>query len=181
MISSNLESPCEPACQRLKISLKAQRLGGTLISCNKSTQISIKSTARLDLESKKLHHSTMKLVRPSLFAAILVPLLSGCFPTEFSIAANDKILNVMFYPGKDILDDLLIIDGVNYFGKAQYQIDDPLGDIGFRFNDGDRVRAECFQTGKDILGDEECKLYEVYRSDFELIPEGIKIPRPQIF
>ena len=107
--------------------------------------------------------------------------LSACMPTEFQIDNGQNKLNVMFYPGGDVLDDLLVIDGTNYFGKAQYQFDDPLGDIGFRFNDGKRVRSECVQVGKDIIGKDECKLYEVYRSDFELIPENVKIPRPQLF
>ena len=107
--------------------------------------------------------------------------VSACFPTEFDIKTDDMTLNIMFYPGGEILDDLLIINGVNHFGKAQYQFDDPLGDIGFRFNSGKRVQAECVQTGKDILGDDECKLYEVYRSNFSLIPEGVRVPTPQIF
>jgi len=97
---------------------------------------------------------------------------------------------VTFYPGGDVLDDLIIIDGVNYFGKAQYQIGDPLSDMGFRFNSGKRVRAECLQTGKNILGEDECKLYEVFRSDFlyevfrsdfELIPKGSRTPRLQLW
>jgi hypothetical protein len=119
---------------------------------------------------------------PSLALSLLaIVSLGACFPTEFKVETEQKTSNVMFYPGGDTLEDLLIIDGVNFFGKAQYQIDDPLADIGFRFNDGQRVRAECVQVGKDILGDDECKLYEVYRSDFDLIPEGVRVPRPQIF
>ena len=34
------------------------------------------------------------------------------------------------------------IDGKNYFGKAAYQMDDPMGDIGFTFNDGTKIRSE---------------------------------------
>lgn len=115
----------------------------------------------------------------SLIAALLS--LSACIPTEFEITADNQKRSVMFYPGGDILDDLLIIDGVNYFGKAQYQFDDPLADIGFRFNDGARVRAECVLVGKDIIGEDECKLYEIFRSDFPLMPEGVRVPRPQMF
>ncbi len=107
--------------------------------------------------------------------------LSACMPTNFKIDNGQDTLNVMFYPGGHTLDDLLIINGVNYFGKAQYQFDDPLGDIGFFFNDGKRVRAECAQVGKNIIGKDECNLYEVYRSNFELIPEGTRVPRPQKF
>ncbi len=114
-------------------------------------------------------------------ALVAVLALGACLPTEFKVETEGKTSTLRFYPGGDILDDLLIIDGVNYFGKAQYQIDDPLADIGFRFNNGQRVRAECAQVGKDILGDDACKLYEVYRSDFDLIPEGVRVPRPQMF
>ena len=90
-------------------------------------------------------------------------------------------MDVLYYPGGNILDDLLIIDGVNYFGKAQYQLTDPLGDIGFRFNDLRRVRAECIQVGKNVIGDDECAVYEVFRSDFSFMPVGMRIPRPKQF
>ena len=123
----------------------------------------------------------MKHAKITILALATIPALSACFPTEFKIATDEKTLTAMFYPGGDVLDDLLIIDGENYFGKAQYQINDPLGDIGFRFNSGERVQAECAQIGKDIIGNDECKLYEVYRSDFALIPEEVQIPRPQMF
>lgn len=114
----------------------------------------------------------------ALSSVFLTVALSACLPSEFQIDNGQKTLDISFYPGGDIIDDLLIIDGVNYFGKAQYQFGDPLGDIGFRFNNGQRVRAECIQVGKDIIGEDECKLYEVFRSDFELIPVGIQIPKP---
>lgn len=108
-------------------------------------------------------------------------LLTSCMPTEFQFNNGQKNLNVMFYPGGDVLDDLLIIDGKNYFGKAQFQLDDPLGDIGFRMNNGQRVQAECSKIGKDWLDEDECKEYRVYRSSFPLIPEGVSIPKPNIF
>jgi hypothetical protein len=123
----------------------------------------------------------MRTQKYTLLFLAAVPLLGGCFPSEFQIVTEQKTSTVLFYPGGDILDDLLIIDGVNYFGKAQYQIDDPLGDLGFRFTSGQRVRAECAQVGKNLIGEDECKLYEVYRSNFELIPEGVRIPSPQMF
>ena len=108
--------------------------------------------------------------------------LAGCMPAAFQInKPNGDKLDISFYPGGNALDDLIIIDGVNYFGKAAYQFDDPMGDVGFRFKNGQRVRSECISVGKDIIGEDECKLYEVYRSDFDLIPEGSKIPRPQMF
>lgn len=107
--------------------------------------------------------------------------LHGCMPSKLQINNGNKSMDVLYYPGGNTLDDLLIIDGVNYFGKAQYQLTDPLGDIGFRFNDLRRVRAECVEVGKNIIGDDECAVYEVFRSDFSLIPTGITIPRPKQF
>ena len=48
----------------------------------------------------------------------------------------------------------MIIDGQNYFGKSEYQMQDPLGDIGFRLNSGERVQAECKVIGKDLSGED---------------------------
>ena len=123
----------------------------------------------------------MNLLKIPLIGFFTISSLSACMPTELEIDNGKNMLTVKFYPGGDIIDDLLIINGVNYFGKAQYQFDDSLADIGFRFNDGKRVRAECIQVGKDFIGEDECKLYEVFRSDFELLPEQTKIPQPDIF
>lgn len=83
----------------------------------------------LDIKNLKKYHA-------SALALVAIIALGACFPTEFQVETEQKTSTVMFYPGGDILDDLLIIDGVNYFGKAHYQIDDPLADIGFRLNDG---------------------------------------------
>jgi hypothetical protein len=108
--------------------------------------------------------------------------LAACMPVKVNInKPNGSETDISFYPGGNTLDDLLIIDGKNYFGKAAYQMDDPMGDIGFTFNDGAKIRSECINKGKDIIGNDECKLYEVYRSNFELVPEGSKSPRPQLF
>ncbi|MFG6535197.1 hypothetical protein ACGYK5_15300 [Sulfitobacter sp. 1A16787] len=108
--------------------------------------------------------------------------LAGCFPAEVLLeGATAKTPVILFYPGGDVIDDLLIVDGENHFGKAQYQIDDPMGDIGFRLQDGRRVQAECIIQGKDIIGQPECKRYEVYRSSFDPIPEGTQANRPSMF
>ncbi len=110
---------------------------------------------------------------------VLLILISGCMPSEIEAQLPaGGTLKLAYYPGGSALDDLLIIEGTNYFGKAQYQFDDPLGDIGFRFNDGQRVQAECTNVGKNIIGDDECKIYTVYRSSFPLLPEGTILPRP---
>ena len=109
-------------------------------------------------------------------------ILSGCMAAKMQVNKPDgSVLDLSYYPGGSTLEDLIIIEGVNYFGKAAYQIDDPMGDIGFTFNDGRKIRSECISKGKDIIGQDECKLYEVYRSSFDFIPEGTKIPRPQLF
>jgi len=109
--------------------------------------------------------------------------LSACYPAKLAIEAQGKPLpTVLFYPGGSNLDDLLIVGGVNYFGKAQYQIDDPLSDIGFRLNDGRRIQAECVKQGKEKYGDKiECKRYRVYRSSFAQIPVGAEADKPSQF
>ena len=108
--------------------------------------------------------------------------LSACMPAEVIGQKPDgQEIRVMFYPGGTVLDDLIIIDGVNYFGSAQYQIDDPTGDVGFRLSSGERVQAECVSTRKDFIGNDECVRYEVYRSSFELIPMGSTFNAPSIF
>ena len=115
-------------------------------------------------------------------ASFLAILLSGCFPAEVSLrGAKTEDATILFYPGGNRLDDLLIVDGVNHFGKAQYQMDDPLADVGFRFNSGERVQAECVKIGEDIIGQPECKRYEVYRSSFDAIPVGTNAARPEMF
>src|SRR6187200_213327 len=115
-------------------------------------------------------------------ALTILVCLAGCFATEISADRPDATaLKAKFYPGGSTLDDLIIIDGVNYFGTAQYQMDDPIGDIGFRFESGRRVIAECKEVGKDIIGNDECKQYEVYRSDFDLIPVGTIAAKPEMY
>ncbi len=113
---------------------------------------------------------------------ILVMTFAGCVPAAIEAKLpSGQTLKMSFYPGGNTLDDLIIIDGKNYFGKAEYQMNDPLGDIGFRFKSGERVQAECKVVGKNIIGDDECKSYSVYRSSFQMIPEGSVLPRPEHF
>ena len=115
-------------------------------------------------------------------AALSAVSLSGCFSTGITLELPDNTFKeILFYTGSDNLSDLLIVDGENYFGKAQYQIDDPLGDLGFRLETGERVQAECIKVGKDIIDEEECTIYEVYRSSFSPIPLGTRIERPSLF
>ncbi len=122
-------------------------------------------------------------MKKQIFGVFLGALtLVGCVSLPISgNLPNGQTLEVKFYTGGQKLDDLLIIDETNYFGKAQYQMDDPVGDVGFRFNDGKRVQAECTSVGKDIIGKDECKIYTVYRSNFDLIPEGTVFPRPSLY
>ena len=119
--------------------------------------------------------------RVAISAALLV-FLAGCFPSDINGRRPDgNNVKLLFYPGGNRLDDLVIFEGTNYFGKAQYQIDDPLGDIGFRLSSGERVQAECVLVGKDIIGNDECKRYVVYRSSWDVIPEGTIFDRPEMY
>lgn len=109
-------------------------------------------------------------------------ILSACMSASIKgRSPSGEPIEFMFYTGGSALDDLIIFDGTNYFGKAAYQMDDPLGDIGFRFKDGRRVQAECSVSGKDMIGQPECKEYKVYRSNFEGIVEDSTFFRPSIF
>jgi hypothetical protein len=119
----------------------------------------------------------MKSLRTIAICSIFI--LSGCLPAEIvGQKPNGEKVVALFYPGGTTLDDLLIIGGRNYFGKAQYQIDDPLGDVGFRFKTGERVQAECTQQGKNIIGQPDCKRYTIYRSTFALLPEKTVLLKP---
>ena len=122
----------------------------------------------------------MRRLFPIVLTSILA--LTGCMPADIVGRKPDgREVRVMFYPGGETLDDLIIIGGVNYFGKAQYQINDPLADIGFRLKSSERVQAECIATRKDFAGDDECAQYKVYRSSFDLIPVGTIFDRPSTF
>lgn len=120
-------------------------------------------------------------MKPKFLFALLICVIfnTGCIPTEvIAIKTNGQKVVSMFYPGGSYLDDLLIIEGKNYFGKAQYSINDPLGDIGFRFKSGERFTAECSLTGKDIIGQLVCKKYVIVRSTFIYLPEKTDLLRP---
>ncbi|WP_041527053.1 hypothetical protein [Paracoccus aminophilus] len=118
----------------------------------------------------------------AVLGLVAVVMLAGCFPTDLTgVRPDGTKITMMFYPGGSRLDDLTIIEGRNYFGKGQYQMDDPLADVGFRMKDGPRIQAECTLKGKDIMDQPECKEYTVYRSDFALIPEGTRFARPEMF
>lgn len=105
--------------------------------------------------------------------------LTGCIPSEIvGVKPGGGKVVVQYYPGGNTLDDLIIIEGKNYFGKAQYQMDDPMADIGFRLKSGERFQAECIQQGKNIIGDKECKKYSVMRSTFALVPEKTTFLKP---
>ena len=115
-------------------------------------------------------------------AVVLGLMLAGCMPAEIRCTLpSGGTVTMQFYPGSHVLDDLVILEGKNYFGTAQYQFDDPLGDLGFRLSSGERVRAECTLVGLDIIGQDECKRYEVYRSSWEQVPAGTIFERPEVF
>jgi|GEM_PF-3190150 len=123
----------------------------------------------------------INFIRASI-VTLLFSILGGCFPAEIKgKTPSGDAIKFLFYTGGSKLDDLIIYNSVNYFGKAQYQIDDPVGDVGFRINTGDRVQAECTIKGVDIIGNIECKLYTVYRSSVSFIPVDTIIYRPEMF
>lgn len=124
----------------------------------------------------------MKITKSAIILIASVLMLTGCMPGEIvGRKPNGGEVHVTFYPGGLSLNDLMIIEGVNYFGTAQYQIDDPLADIGFRLESGERAQAECISVSKNILGEDECAQYEVYRSSFDLIPSGTVFSRPEMY
>ncbi len=115
-----------------------------------------------------------------MFLSLVV--LSGCFPAEIKgKTPSGEMIEVLFYTGGNNLDDLIIYNSVNYFGKAQYQLDDPMADVGFRIKTGERVQAECSVEGVDIIGAPECKEYKVYRSSVPFFPVDTIIYRPELF
>ncbi|WP_375698411.1 hypothetical protein [Pseudophaeobacter sp. TrK17] len=60
-------------------------------------------------------------------AALLIT--QACIPTSVKLTnADGHDMLVMYYPGGTSLPDLVMINGTYYFGKAQYQLDDPLAD-----------------------------------------------------
>lgn len=126
----------------------------------------------------------MKIIKSMKIAAIISAslLVGGCMPSEIhGTLPTGGTVTMQFYPGGSILADLVIFQEQNYFGTAQYQFDDPLGDIGFRFDSSERVQAECILVGPDIIGQDECKRYEVYRSSWDEVPEGTLFDRPNMF
>lgn len=116
---------------------------------------------------------------PKMIALGCLMFTQACIPSYTELTnANGQELVVLFYPGGEVIPDLLIINGVNHFGSAQYTFGDPLADIGFRFQTGEKVNAECVSARKDILGEDECAVFQVYRSDFDAFPVGTNIPNP---
>ena len=121
-------------------------------------------------------------MKTNILICVIVLSLVGCMPAEIKGRKPDgSVIEIKYYPGGSVLDDVIILNNATYFGKANYQIDDELADIGFRFLDGKRVRAECITTTKDIIGNTVCKEYKVFKSSFKLIPEGTVILSPSVF
>lgn len=116
-----------------------------------------------------------------LIPAVLVLLVSACTSANIDInTPSGQAVRATFYAGNQVakVPDLLIIDGKNYFGVVGYQMQDPLGDISFRLEDGRKIQAECAKPGKNSIDKPECKSYLVYRSDFDPIPVNSTALRP---
>ena len=111
-------------------------------------------------------------------------LLTACKSQNIEISKPDGTKQVItYYKGSDEVPDLLIIDGVNHFGKVSYDDDDPLTELAWRGEDGTKANAECVKQGaqKNLKDKIECKLYEVYRSTSDLIPAGSTFDPPSKF
>ena len=118
-------------------------------------------------------------MKKTIAAAAIVASLSACQSNkiEATLPSGEKIA-VTFYDGDNNVDDLLIVRSFNYDGKASYDMNDPLTDIAFRFNDGRKIQAECTHT-KSSYGDKKrCAAYVVYRSSFKHLPEGTTFAAP---
>lgn len=115
-----------------------------------------------------------------ILAAMAALSLSACkaFQIEGTRPDGSKE-SVSYYDGGTDLKDLLIIRQKNYFGKASYDDSDPMTDIAFRFEGGQKLQAECTRT-RESYGRTKCAIYQVYRSSFGLVPEGTTFPAPEM-
>ncbi|MBI1220220.1 MAG: hypothetical protein GC186_16925 [Rhodobacteraceae bacterium] len=118
------------------------------------------------------------------FAIVAFGLLAGCVPALLDGTRPDgSAIHAMFYPGGGPLKDLLILDGTNYFGKAEVSATDPLADVKFRLETGQQIRAACrtYREAKDEHGEmvKKCTRYEVVASGFAKIPKGSVFKEPQ--
>jgi hypothetical protein len=115
---------------------------------------------------------------------VALGLLAGCVPALLEGTRPDgSAIDAMFYPGGGPLKDLLIVDGVNHFGKADVDDNDPLADVAFTAEGGGRVHAVCKASRKVQHEDQtvdRCTRYEVTDSDFAPIPAGSIFGEPVI-
>lgn len=118
-----------------------------------------------------------------LVAVLGLAVLAGCQAQTIKFdKPGGETVEVLTYPGGSYADDLMIVNGVNYFGKIGFDMNDALTDLSWRGNNGTKVQAECVETGKADYTDEiECVMYEVYRSTFDLIPSGTTFRAPKRF
>ena len=96
---------------------------------------------------------------------------------------NNNAMPSMFYPGGGPLKDLLIVDGANWFGKAEVDDNDPLADVAFTAEGGGRVHAVCKASRKVQEEDQtvdRCTRYDVTDSGFAPIPAGSVFGEPVI-
>jgi hypothetical protein len=117
------------------------------------------------------------------FALVALVLLGGCVNALIKgVRPDGSKLSIMFYPGGGPLKDLMILDGRNYFGKAYVSTSDPLADIRFRLENGQRLRAVC-RYYRMVKGERDkmvkkCSRYEITRSSFPPIPRGTVFSEP---
>nr|WP_319516002.1 hypothetical protein [uncultured Cohaesibacter sp.] len=120
-------------------------------------------------------------IRTFLFVLPLV-LLTACVPAKINGQKPDGTkLKILFYPGGPKLDDLVIFEGKNYFGKVSELDNDPANDISFVLNGGKTFIAECTAVQADKSNSPKCMEYEIYRSDDDAIPERTVFYRPRLY
>ncbi|WP_319530956.1 hypothetical protein [uncultured Cohaesibacter sp.] len=116
-----------------------------------------------------------------LVALFMLMTMGACVPTAIKGQKPDHTpISLLFYPGGVSLDDLVIIDGVNYFGKIETIPNEPLDDLKFTLKSGAIFIAECTAIGTNKADQQQCEEYDVYRSDDEdLLPERTVFYRPR--
>jgi hypothetical protein len=119
-----------------------------------------------------------------IIGAVALGLLAGCVPALLDGTRPDgSAIHAMFYPGGGPLKDLLIVDGVNHFGKADVDDNDPLADVAFTAEGGGRVHAVCKASRKAQEEDQtvdRCTRFAVTDSTFAPIPAGSVFGEPVI-
>ncbi|WP_319498923.1 hypothetical protein [uncultured Cohaesibacter sp.] len=113
-------------------------------------------------------------------AILPLMLMTACVPVKISGQKPDGTkVRLLFYPGGDKLQDLVILDDHNYFGTVSELDNAPANDLQFTLSDGRTFAAECTAVQVDAANNPKCMEYEVYRSEDDAIPERTVFYRPR--